>query len=158
RTNCGRNCTSTAKFRSRRGMHAVAFLKAPEKQSTGPAVVLYGGERFLKQEALRVLSRLVLGEGGVELALVRLPGASTDLETVVGCVATVCEGRPPAVVVVEDGRGILLKFPGRIRKFLQGPGKEMVSGADCKSWPSNTRLAKKVAAIGLPLECGALKG
>src|SRR5262245_33014061 len=85
-----RNCTPIRELRSiRTPMHATAFLKAPDKQATGPAVVLYGAERFLKQEALQALARLVLGGETEELGLVRLPGATSDLKTVVDTLLTV---------------------------------------------------------------------
>lgn len=139
-------------------MHATAFLKAPEKQPTGPAVVLYGAERFLKQEALKIVAKLVLGEEGDELALTRLPGGSTDLKTVVDTLLTVSMWSPRQLVLVEDADEFVSNFRDGLEKYLERPAKKSVLVLDVKSWPASTRLAKAVAKIGLPIECGGLKG
>lgn len=138
-------------------MHATAFLKSPDKQPLGPAVVLYGAERFLKQEALQVLCRLVLGGEGEELGLTRLP-ATTDLKTVVDTLLTVSMWSPRQLVLVEDADEFVSSFREGLERYLDRPAKKSVLVLDVKSWPSNTRLAKCVTKIGLPLECGSLKG
>lgn len=139
-------------------MQATVFLKAPEKQPTGPAVVLYGGERFLKQECLKVVTRLVLGGDGDELALTKLPGASVDLKTVVDTLLTVSMWSPRQLVLVEDADDFVSTYRDGLEKYLERPAKKSVLVLDVKSWPSNTRLAKKVTSVGLPLECASLKG
>jgi DNA polymerase III subunit delta len=139
-------------------MHANVFLKASEPHPTGPAVVLYGSERFLKQEALKRVARQVLGETGDELALTRLAGGSTDLKTVVDTLLTVSMWSPRQLVVVEDADEFVTNFRDGLERYLERPAKKSVLVLDVKSWPSTTRLAKKVAKVGLPLECGALKG
>jgi DNA polymerase-3 subunit delta len=139
-------------------MHATAFLKNPDKQPIGPAVALYGGERFLKQEALKVISRLVLGGEGDELGLTRLSGPATDLKTAVDTLLTVSMWSPRQLVVVDDADEFVSSFRDGLERYLERPARKSVLVLDVKSWPATTRLAKKVAAIGLPLECGALKG
>jgi DNA polymerase-3 subunit delta len=139
-------------------MHAVDFLDAPEKCKTGPAVVVYGKERFLKLEAIRQVSALVLGSSGDELSLSRLPGPEIDLKTVVDALLTVSMWNPKQVVLVEDADDFVSNFRAGLEEYLERPAKKSVLVLDVKSWPANTRLAKKVAAVGLPIDCGELKG
>lgn len=139
-------------------MQAIQFLKAPDKQPIGPAVALFGPERFLKREALQVLSKLVLGDEADELALTRLPGANADLRTVVDTLLSVSMWSPKQLVVVEDADDFVSEYREGLEKYLDRPAKKSVLVLDVKSWPSNTRLAKKVASIGLPIDCASLKG
>jgi DNA polymerase-3 subunit delta len=139
-------------------MLATAFLKAPDKQPTGPVVALYGPERFLKRESLRLLTQLILGGDGDELSLTRLPGTTVDLRTVVDTLLSVSMWSPRQVVVVEDADDFVSEYREGLEKYLERPAKKSVLVLDVKSWPSNTRLAKKVASIGLPLDCASLKG
>ncbi|MSR56468.1 MAG: DNA polymerase III subunit delta [Planctomycetaceae bacterium] len=139
-------------------MHAAAFLKAAEKQPLGPIVVLYGAERFLKNEALKVVTRLVLGEGEEELALTRLAGNTVELKSVVDSLLTVSMWSAKQLVVVDDADDFVTRYREGLERYLERPAKKSVLVLEVKSWPANTRLAKKTAAIGLPLECGSLKG
>jgi len=138
-------------------MHATEFLEEPAKHPIGPAVVLHGKERFLKLEATRLVAAAVLGTDSDELGLVRLQGPQADLKTVVDSLLTVSMWSPRQVVLVEDADDFVSTFRAGLESYLERPAKKSVLILDVKSWPSNTRLAKKVAAIGLPLECGELK-
>jgi DNA polymerase-3 subunit delta len=139
-------------------MQATDFLDAPAGQKTGPIVVVYGKERFLKLEAIRQVSAIVLGPEGDELSLARLPGPETDLKSVVDSLLTVSMWNPRQLVVVEEADEFVTNFREGLESYLDRPAKKSVLLLDVKSWPSTTRLAKKVASIGLPLECNELKG
>jgi DNA polymerase-3 subunit delta len=138
-------------------MHAVDFLEAPQKHKTGPAVVLFGKERFLKLEAIKQVANLVLGRDGDELGLTRLSGPETDLKTVVDSLLTVSMWNPRQVVLVEDADEFVSAFRAGLEEYLERPAKKSVLLLDVKSFPVTTRLAKKVAAIGLPIDCNELK-
>src|SRR5437899_2443701 len=138
-------------------MHATEFLEEPAKHKLGLAVVLYGKERFLKLEAVKLVAAAVLGPDSDELGLVRLQGPATDLKSVVDSLLTVSMWSPRQVVLVEEADDFVSTFRAGLEAYLERPAKKSVLILDVKSWPSNTRLAKKVAAVGLPLECGELK-
>lgn len=139
-------------------MHATAFLKKPADQTSGPIVVLYGGERFLKQEALRAVCEKELGAAeGDDIGLVRMTGKDADLADVVDALLTVSMWNPRQLVLVEDADEFVTKFRAGLEKYLERPAKKSALVLDVKSWPSNTRLAKKTAEIGLPVDCGPLK-
>lgn len=160
-------------------MHATEFLDEPAKHKIGPAVVLYGKERFLKLEAIKLVAAAVLGPDSDELGLVRLQGPATDLKTVVDSLLTVSMWSPRQVVLVEEADrrsrsrsgdesddeteeqskgNFVSSFRAGLEAYLERPAKKAVLILDVQSWPNNTRLAKKVAAIGLPLDCSELKG
>jgi len=139
-------------------MLAAEFLEAPEKCKTGPAAVVFGKERFLKLEAIKQVAALVLGGGGDELSLTRLSGPDTDLKTVIDALLTVSMWNPKQVVLVEDADDFVSNFRAGLEEYLERPAKKSVLVLDVKSWPATTRLAKKVAAIGLPIDCNELKG
>jgi DNA polymerase-3 subunit delta len=139
-------------------MLAAEFLEAPEKCKTGPAAVVYGKERFLKLEAIKQVAALVLGSAADELSLTRLPGADTDLKAVVDALLTVSMWNPKQVVLVEDADDFVSNCRAGLEDYLERPAKKSVLVLDVKSWPSTTRLAKKIAAVGLPIDCNELKG
>ena len=138
-------------------MHATAFLKNPADHQTGPIVALYGSERFLKGLALKALTRLVLGEDAEEAALQQLSGKNTDFATVTDTLRTISMWNPRQLVYVEEADDFVTKCRGNLEKYLEKPAKKSVLVLDVKTWPSTTRLAKKTAEIGLPLDCGGLK-
>ena len=138
-------------------MLATAYLKSPAAHETGPAVVLSGGEGFLKQLALRGVCRKVLGEGEEDAGLVRVAAKAADWPTVLDSLLTVSMWSPRQVVVVEEADEFVTKCRPLLEKYLDRPAKKSVLVLEVKSWPSNTRLAKKVAEIGLPIECASMK-
>ena len=139
-------------------MLAIDFLETPSGLKTGPVVVVYGKERFLKLAAIKGVARAVLGPDSDDLGLTRVPGPDADLKTVVDSLLTISMWNPRQVVLVEDADEFVSNYREGLEAYLDRPAKKAVLILDVKSWPSNTRLAKKVAAIGLPLDCGELKG
>lgn len=139
-------------------MLAIEFLEAPQHHKTGPVVAVFGKERFLRREAIKQAVALVLGVQSDDLSLIRLPGAETDLKTVVDSLLTVSMWNPRQVVLVEDADDFVSNFRTGLEEYLERPAKKSVLLLELNSLPSNTRLAKKVAAIGLPIDCGELKG
>ncbi len=138
-------------------MHAIDFLEAPQSHKTGPAVVVFGKERFLKLEAIKQVLALVLGPDGDELSVTRLPGEELELKTVVDSLLTVSMWSPRQVVLVEDADDFVSEYRAGLEDYLERPAKKGVLILDVKSFPVTTRLAKKVAAIGLPIDCSELK-
>jgi DNA polymerase-3 subunit delta len=86
-----------------------------------------------------------------------LAGKDCDLATVTDTLRTVSMWNPRQLVYVEDADEFVTKYRAGLEKYLEKPAKKSVLVLDVKSWPSNTRLAKKTVEIGLPLDCGALK-
>lgn len=139
-------------------MLAIDFLETPAGHQTGPVVVVYGKERFLKLEAIKEVTRALLGPESDDLSLTRIPGPESDLKTVIDSLLTISMWNPRQIVLVEDADEFVSNFRDGVEAYLDRPAKKAVLILDVKTWPSNTRLYKKVAAIGLPLDCNELKG
>jgi DNA polymerase-3 subunit delta len=139
-------------------MHAIEYLEAPEQYKIGPIAVVVGKERFLKLEAIKQISAIVLGAGNDELSLIRLPCAELELKTVVDSLLTVSMWSPKQVVLVEDADEFVTNYRQGLEAYLERPAKKSVLILDVKSWPSKTRLAIKVSEIGLTVDCSELKG
>ena len=138
-------------------MHATAFLKKPDQRPVGPMVALFGAERFLKLKTLKALCTLVLGSGEEELGLTRYPGPSTDFSTVMDELRTLSMFGDRRVVLIEEADDFVTKHRAALEKYLDKPAKKGLLVLEVKTWTSSTRLAKKVAQIGLDLDCSPLK-
>jgi len=141
-------------------MHVTAFLKNPEKTETGPVVVLFGTEWFLKHEALTAIRRMVLGEDEEEqsIGVTSFPGKEAELKSVCDELLTVSMWGDRRLVVIEEADEFVSQNRAGLEKYLEKPAKKSVLVLIVKSWPKNTRLAKTVGKIGLTLECAELKG
>jgi DNA polymerase-3 subunit delta len=118
---------------------------------------LFGAERFLKQQALKALCTAVLGAEDEELGLTRFPGKTAELAQVVDELLTVSMWGEQRLVLVEDAEDFVKNYRSGLEKYLERPAKKSVLILDVKTWAATTRLAKKVAEIGLPIDCAAPK-
>jgi DNA polymerase-3 subunit delta len=134
-------------------MHVTEYLKAPQKHPTGPVVALAGEQRSLKIAALAAIEKQVLGDGDEAGGLTRFDGKVVDLVTVLDELRTVSMWGDRRLVLVEDADDFVTNNRADLEKHLQAPAKKSLLLLDVKSWPKTTRLAKKVAEIGLTLEC-----
>lgn len=138
-------------------MHATAYLKNPQKSPTGPLVAVYGAERFLKLKAIKTLCEIVLGSGDEELGITKFPGPTADFSTVMDELRTISMFGDKRVVIIDDADDFVKEHRAALEKYLDKPAKKGVLVLDTKTWPATTRLAKRVAEIGLPIDCSALK-
>jgi len=138
-------------------MHATEYLRAPASQKLGPVVALVGAERFLKLEALKEITRTVLGPKGDDLAVSHYGGANLEWKTVADALLTNSMWSPAQVVVVDDADEFVSDQRPHFEKYVDKPAKKSLLVLDLKSFPVTTNLAKKVSAVGLILECNQLK-
>lgn len=138
-------------------MHVTDFLKQSDTQEITPVVVLTGGQRHLKQAAVKALCRRVLGEAD-ESAASRFVGRETELKTVADELLTVSMWGGRRLVLVEEADEFVSKHRAALEKYCEKPAKKSVLALDVKSWPKTTRLAKIVAKSGLELDGSELKG
>lgn len=137
-------------------MHATEYL-SKSTAKTGPVVVLYGAERYLKLKSLAQLSRSILGEEHEGLGLTRFSGDETDLTTVMNELRTISMFGSRRLVLVEDAEDFVKEHRAALEKYLEKPSKKSVLVLDLKSFPSTTRLYKRVDEVGLRLDCSVLK-
>lgn len=139
-------------------MHATEYLRSPGEHRVGVAVALAGSERFLKLEALKALSRVVLKGVEDDLAVTRFSGVDLELKTVVDALLTAPLWSPAQVVVVDEADSFVTEHRAGLEKYLERPAKKSVLVLDVKSMPATQKIAKKITEIGLILDCSALKG
>ena len=138
-------------------MLATAFLKQPDKTPPGPIAAVFGAERLLKQLAIQELLRIAFNGQTEEADPLRFAGKAIDFAAVIDSLRTVAMWTPRQVVIVEEADEFVSEHRAALEKYLEKPARKGVLILDVKSWPSNTRLAKKTAEIGLPIDCNPLK-
>lgn len=140
-------------------MHATQFLQKPDATDIPPIVVLHGGEAFLKDAARRVIVRRVFGpEADADAAPTRLAGKDAEWRRVRDELSTVSMFGDQRVVIVEDADDFVSAHRDGLESYFDKPSRQSVFVLDVKTWRSNTRLAKKLASVGLELDCSELKG
>jgi len=134
-------------------MHAFDFLANAASHASKPLVVLAGGEAFLVRQSLGALRAAVLGEGDDDFCFRRFDGASASLADVLDELATspLLGGR--RLVLVDDADALVTRHRAALERYAEAPSTRATLVLRVKSWPSNTRLAKKVASAGLHVEC-----
>ena len=138
-------------------MHATAFLKATQPAEVAPVIVLHGTEQFLKHSVLLKLREAVLGGTSDEdIGPSQFTGKNAELVAVCDELLTVSMWSDRRMVVVEDADEFVSQNRAGLEKFLEKPSKKSVLVLLVKSWPKNTRLAKRVAKIGMDVQCTEL--
>lgn len=139
-------------------LSAIEFLSKPKHPAPPPLCAVYGDESFLKREVLIALRRLVLGDEEGDFSLSTFAGPETQLRDVLDALATVSLfGSGPRLAVVEDADSFVTNYRAELEDYAASPTKNAVLVLEVDSWPSNTRLAKAVAASGLAVDCSTPK-
>ncbi len=142
-------------------MHATDFLKEPDKHAHVGVAVLYGPESHLRSQSRRKLIEILCGNDSedVGLGVTVFPGKDTDFKSVSDELRMVSMFGDHRVVVVEDADDFVSKNRPQLEKYVEKPSKKATLILDVKSWPKNTKLAKKiVSSKNLTLECAELSG
>jgi DNA polymerase III subunit delta len=137
-----------------RSLHAVEYLESPQKFPARPVCVVFGDESFLKRRALRQLRRAVLGEGEGDFSESSFEGPESPLRDVMEELFTFAMfGPSKRLVVVEQADSFVTRYRGELEEYVARPRSNAVLALEVDSWPSNTRLYKAVAEMGLVIEC-----
>lgn len=137
-------------------MHATEFLSAKEPALPSSVLVLYGPERYFRQE---IIHRIPGCSGDdAELSLTRLNGDKAEIRDVMAELKTVSMFGDQRIVLIEDADDFVSTHRAALEKYVIQPAKGSMLILDVKSWPKNTKLFKLVDQHGLSLECGELTG
>ncbi|MCA9038016.1 MAG: DNA polymerase III subunit delta [Planctomycetaceae bacterium] len=139
-------------------MHATEFINSKKAFEHVPVVVLFGSERFLKLEALRRIPGCGGDGSDDELSLTKLNGSDVEFRDVVTELKTVSMFGDQRIVLIEDADEFVSNHRAALEKYVAHPSRSSLLILDVKSWQKTTKLYKAVAAVGLALECGQLKG
>ncbi|MGC4003427.1 MAG: DNA polymerase III subunit delta [Pirellulales bacterium] len=140
---------------------AIDYLTAPDKHPPLPVCVLYGDEPFFFKEVLAQLEQRILSGEDAEFSRSSFNGekhAGQPLEwrTVRDELDTVALfGGGRRLIVVDNADDFVSRHREQLENYVAKAAASSVLVLTVKSWPSNTRLAKAVAASGLPIECKA---
>lgn len=138
-------------------VHATDFLAQNKTFPEVPVLVLYGTERYLKLEVLK----LVPGCGDdddEDVALTRIAGKDADLRSVCDELLTVSMFGDQRIVIIDDADDFVSANRAGLEKYMTNPSGTSLLVLDVRSWPKNTKLAKATDKAGLNIECGELKG
>jgi DNA polymerase-3 subunit delta len=140
-------------------MHATEFLNRSGSRQVRPLFVLHGGEAHLKESSRRTICRLVLGtDDERDIGLTRFSGRDVDWKSVRDELLTVSMFGDRRLVVVDDADEFVSTHRAALEQYSDKPARQAVLVLDVKTWRKNTRLAKKVDADGLELDCSELAG
>ena len=119
-----------------------------------PVCVLVGNEGFLKHESRQTLVERLAGREGKDSVEV-LDGECELREVLDALSARSLFGGELRIVVVEDADALVKERRAELEDYVAKPYADAMLVLEVDSWPSNTRLAKAVAASGLTVSCQA---
>ena len=133
--------------------------KQSQNRHQGVAYAVCGGEVFLRSRAAAALIDRVLGDADRMLALTEYDGseASASLASVLDDLRTLPFLTDRRLVVVREADAFITRYRQELEDYLDSPSATGVLLLDCKIFPSNTRLYKRVAAVGEVTECKPIK-
>lgn len=133
------------------------FLWDPSKYPAKEICVIYGDDPFLKFNAIQALRDRVLDGEDAEFSLTRLEGDRTRIDEVLKEVATLAMfGGDRRFVLVEGADSFISKYRPELEDYADKPSARSVLALEVQSFPSNTKLFKKLVETGLLIEAKAL--
>lgn len=138
-------------------MHAFEFLRAPSGPGIKPAYAVFGDDAYLRRETLGGIVSAALGGGDAddELAVARFAGEQAILADVLDEVRTLPFLVKRRVAVVEEADSFVTKYRKGLEEYTETPVDTGTLVLVVKTWPSNTKLAKRFEKIGLAIDCKA---
>jgi DNA polymerase III subunit delta len=154
-------------------LSALDYLSAPDKHLPAAVCAVFGDDAYLRSEVLATLRRRVLAGEDAEFALTTFTGKEAQLREVLDTLATgSLFGSGQRLVIIEEADPFVTQYREELEELVAKvavtPSVPSANGArsrpatkgsvlvlDVKTWPANTRIAKAVAAHGLPIDCKA---
>jgi DNA polymerase-3 subunit delta len=137
-------------------MHATEFLSAKSPTLPTSVLVMFGSERYFRQEILHRIPGA--SSDDAELNLTRLVGDKAEIRDVMAELKTVSMFGDQRIVMIEDADEFVSKHRAMLEKYVTQPAKGSMLILDVKSWPKNTKLFKLVEQHAMALECAELTG
>lgn len=140
-------------------MPTKATSKKRDPASPAPVYVVYGPEDFLKRQALEGILDRLLPDAERSMALSEYDAGSKVPEAaeVFDELRTLPFLAERRVVVVRNADAFITKWREHLEDYVDDPSGSGSLVMECRSFPGNTRLAKKVKAIGEAIACETLK-
>ncbi|MBN1588039.1 MAG: DNA polymerase III subunit delta [Pirellulales bacterium] len=135
---------------------ALDYLAKPGQHPAVGVCVTFGDDPFLARQVLASLRAEVLGEEDAEFSLSTFEGRAAELGDVLGELATMAMfGGGRRLIVVDQADPFVTRYRAELEDYVARPSTAGVLVLQLKSFPSNTRLYKAVAASGLVVNTNA---
>ena len=135
--------------------HAFDFLSGSiEVGSLPPVCVVFGDETFLKRLVLSGIRRALTEVGGDDFDFRQFAGADCEWCDVVDelCTRTLFGGGK-RTVFLSAADEFVTRCRTQLEDYVKSENDKSILLLDVNTWPGNTRLAKSVAKVGLPVDC-----
>ncbi len=134
------------------------FLKHKGRAEPLPVYVLRGTDPYLMGKARATVRRRTIGDADPGLALAEFDGGEAEAADVLDALRTLPLLADRRLVLVRDAEAFLnADTRPLLEKYLDEPSAAGVLCLEVGSWNPSTRLAKKVAEVGLVVACEADK-
>ena len=129
------------------------------KAEHSPVYVVYGPELFLKRQSIAQITERVLAGSDKSMALSAFEAASgsVPLADVLDDLRTLPFLAERRLVIVRGADAFITQYRGELEAYLEKPCATGVLLLECRSFPGNTRLAKRVKAVGQAINCEEVK-
>src|SRR4051812_42491055 len=130
---------------------ALDFLSHADRHPPKNICAVFGDDAFLKCEVLTALRKQLLAGDDGEFGLTVFTGKEAQCRDVRDALASVSLfGDGHRVVIIDDADTFVSDHRPELEDYVARPSKGVLI-LDVKTWPSNTRLAKAVAASGMAI-------
>ena len=114
--------------------------------------VVFGSDAFLRDAYRRQVAEAVLGDADPQLCVSRFDGEA-ELADVLDDLRTLPFLAPRRLVIVDDADEFITAHRSALEDYLQHPSATGTLLLCPKSFPAGTKLAKRVAVIGMTFDC-----
>lgn len=135
-------------------LDAVTYLAAPAKHPVMPVCVVFGEDAFLQRHVVEHLRDEVVGDEDGEYSFYSFDGRKAQLSDVLEELTTLSMfGGGRRLVLVDDADDFIKRYRTELEDYTDQPGSSGVLVLSPRTFASNTRLYKSVAASGLLVDC-----
>jgi len=130
-------------------------MTAASNPSAAPrcVYVLHGRDDYLQRMRLQQVIRRVVGDDDQHMALTQFDGPEVALADVLDELRTMPLLAECRVVIVRQADPFVKNHRAALEQYLAAPSPSGVLVLLCDSWPSNTRLARRVPQVGEAIAC-----
>lgn len=121
------------------------------------AFAVFGPEAFLKREAVSRIIDQALGSADRSLSLAEYDGPSAELAPVLDDLRTLPFLGERRLVRIREADPFITAFRAELEAYVEKPSSTGVLLLECKSLAANTRLYKRIDALGGIVACPEVK-
>jgi len=130
-----------------------------KKKQPAAIYAVCGTEAFLKQQNLTAIIDRVLGKADRSLAFTEYDGSSSAVEVadVLDDLRTLPFLTDRRLVLLRDADSFITRYRNQLETYAEKPSDTGILVIECKTLPANTRLYKRITAVGQVIKCDPIK-